>query len=333
MREHPIPQDITSYRFHLIGNMTLKQFAEILAGFVIAFIIFKSGLPNIIRLPFAFFFAGLGTMAAFVPIEERPLDHWIVTFFKALFKPTKFYWKREPQVPDLFFYKPSSDSIEFQGQTDLSPARKNRVYQFLQSINQTKEDTLDEFDQAQQQKIGSILSQFDQLKVTVQSSTKELVKPSLKVRIRQIRNLGENSVSAIKPSIPTPQPTTTFFKMAAPRDGAITSVKTTPQPKTTEEPSRSINLPETQVATGQVAGTVLSASNQLVTDALIEVKDTEGKTITAVNSNSLGQFFISQQLPLGTYSLVTVAPDSKFEPQQITLGEDALDPVEIKAVQ
>ena len=45
MKEHPIPQDITNYRFHIIGSMTLKQFLEIGAGIVFAGSIYKTGLP------------------------------------------------------------------------------------------------------------------------------------------------------------------------------------------------------------------------------------------------------------------------------------------------
>ena len=35
MREHPIPQDITGYKFHIIGSMTLKQFLEIAIGVIV----------------------------------------------------------------------------------------------------------------------------------------------------------------------------------------------------------------------------------------------------------------------------------------------------------
>jgi hypothetical protein len=38
MKEHPIPQDITNYRFHIVGSMTLKQFGECAAGVIIALI-------------------------------------------------------------------------------------------------------------------------------------------------------------------------------------------------------------------------------------------------------------------------------------------------------
>ena len=45
MREHQVPQDITGYNFHIIGEMTIKQFAEVAVGVVIAVIIYTTNLP------------------------------------------------------------------------------------------------------------------------------------------------------------------------------------------------------------------------------------------------------------------------------------------------
>jgi hypothetical protein len=54
MIQHSIPQDITGYKFHLIGNMTLKQFGELAAGSIIAFIVYKSNLVDIVKWPLLF---------------------------------------------------------------------------------------------------------------------------------------------------------------------------------------------------------------------------------------------------------------------------------------
>ena len=85
MQEHPIPQDITGYKFHIIGSMTLKQFGEVFLGVIIAGILFKTNLIAVIKWPLIMMSVGLGAAAAFLPIEERPLDHWIITFFRVLY--------------------------------------------------------------------------------------------------------------------------------------------------------------------------------------------------------------------------------------------------------
>src|SRR3990170_2260575 len=99
MQEHPIPQDVTGYKFHIVGNMTLKQFAEVGAGVLVAVILYNTNLLSFIKWPLMMLSVGLGGMMAFVPIEERPLDHWIMTFFRRLYNPTKFYWRKDSAVP------------------------------------------------------------------------------------------------------------------------------------------------------------------------------------------------------------------------------------------
>ena len=86
MEQHPIPQNVTKYQFHLIGDMTIKQFLMLGGGIVLAFISFKlTILPTFLRLPLAGIFAGGGAALAFVPFEERSLDIWLINFFRAIY--------------------------------------------------------------------------------------------------------------------------------------------------------------------------------------------------------------------------------------------------------
>lgn len=87
---HPVPQNVTNFEFHLVGDMTLKQFGYLAAGLGFAFLVFTtlSNSQPIIAWPIIIISALLGTAFAFLPIQERPLDHWVAAFFKAIFKPT-----------------------------------------------------------------------------------------------------------------------------------------------------------------------------------------------------------------------------------------------------
>ncbi|KKR52786.1 MAG: hypothetical protein UT88_C0021G0001, partial [Candidatus Woesebacteria bacterium GW2011_GWD2_40_19] len=38
MEQHPIPQNISSYQFRLVGDMTLKQFFQLAGGFLVGLI-------------------------------------------------------------------------------------------------------------------------------------------------------------------------------------------------------------------------------------------------------------------------------------------------------
>lgn len=87
---HPIPQNVTNFEFHLVGDMTLKQFAYLASGVGFAFLVFTtlSTSQPIIAWPIIVISSLLGVAFAFLPIQERPLDHWVGAFFKAIFKPT-----------------------------------------------------------------------------------------------------------------------------------------------------------------------------------------------------------------------------------------------------
>jgi len=187
MQQHPIPQDITNYKFHLIGKMTLKQFGELAAGAILAFIIYSTNLIGIIKWPLILFTVGLAAMVAFVPIEERPMDHWIITFFKNLWKPTKFYWKRKSQIPEVFSHQAKKIDPQYSNpEVDLSPARKQRINEYLYSIPQNEE--LDDWDKARNQEVGRLISEFEQVEVDPEEIEikKKTEKPKLKTRVRNL---------------------------------------------------------------------------------------------------------------------------------------------------
>jgi hypothetical protein len=99
MEQHPVPQNVTTFQFRLIGDMTIKQFGYLCAGAILGFIFFKLPLPILITWPLAGTFVFLGIGFAFVPIEERPMDVWVFSFFKSIYSPTQYIWKQEPIVP------------------------------------------------------------------------------------------------------------------------------------------------------------------------------------------------------------------------------------------
>src|SRR4030042_4631996 len=106
MEQHPIPQNISSYQFRLVGDMTLKQFFQLAGGIVVGLIFYSSPLLPIIKWPFTIGSALLGVLLAFVPLEERPLERWIFAFFRAIYAPTEFFWKRTTVKPKLFQDEP-----------------------------------------------------------------------------------------------------------------------------------------------------------------------------------------------------------------------------------
>lgn len=95
MEQHPIPRDVTGFQFKLVGSMTLKQFGYVAGGAIIGSICFKAPL-GFLRLPLTGLFWFLGFALAFIPIQERPLDRWLLAFLKSVYSPTQFVWRKIP---------------------------------------------------------------------------------------------------------------------------------------------------------------------------------------------------------------------------------------------
>lgn len=211
MREHPIPQDVTGYRFHIIGSMTLKQFAEIFLGVILAIILYNTNLPLPIKWAMMLFSVGLGAAAAFVPIEERPLDHWIITFFKVLYKPTQFYWKRHSKIPEPFLYEPRLNQEPLEPEIDLAPARRQRIKEYLTSVN-TPSEYRSDLTQWEAAKVQEILGVFETQPVistpTPLPQKQRVSKPNLDIRVRNLRVTGANVVRS-------PQEVTIYGEVAS----------------------------------------------------------------------------------------------------------------------
>jgi len=349
MREHAIPQDITSYRFHLIGSMTLKQFAELLVGVIFGLIFYKTNLPNFIKWPIILSFVGLGAAAAFVPIEGRPLDQWLINFLKVLYRPTKFNWKREPKIPAAFTHKPEENQKEPVSEIDYSPIRREKTKEFLQSINQPQ-NALDEFDLREQQQVAQILNTFQQTSVAQTEVKKQLTKPNLKVRVRKMKAFPQAIASLEKASgqastqvgqaQPSPQPTNDGQGETSPSTPIERSTPTAPPPSpnttfdtTTQAASQNQNLPFPNKPTeaNKVVGMIINQNNGLIDNAIIEIKNQQGKTITAVKSNALGQFSISQPLANGTFYIKASKKGYGFDNLSLDLTGNIIDPLEIRS--
>ena len=100
MEQHPVPQNVTTFQFRLIGDMTIKQFGYLAGGAILAYISYILPLPFFFTWPLTVIFAFLGIGFAFIPIEERPMDIWVLSFLKSVYAPTQFVWHRvQPTAP------------------------------------------------------------------------------------------------------------------------------------------------------------------------------------------------------------------------------------------
>jgi len=169
MQQHPIPQNVTTYKFRLVGNMTLKQFLELAGSGIIAWLIFSSEISFFIKWTFGPIFGFLGFALAFIPIEDRPLDKWILNFIKAIYSPTQFIWKSSPK--QLEFLAPSKPKP---APAKISTSQSKNLEEYLQSLPQTPATA---FDKAESKYLSHITNLFSALGAKVPSLKKPIPQP------------------------------------------------------------------------------------------------------------------------------------------------------------
>jgi hypothetical protein len=343
MREHPIPTDVVGYKFHIVGNMTLKQFAEIFVGVVVAVIIYNTNLIALVKWPLIILAAGSGALIAFVPIEERPLDHWITTFFKRIYNPTKFYWKKESTIPFAFSHeKREKTKEEEEFEIDLSPARRQRIKEYLSSVNVQKNE--DPFEDEEQKRMQDILEKYDDVKVDKVVAKPQKVKPNL---VPKVRNLAPSETITKKETENVVFQQQKKSNKAQGQQGSLSSAPVLETQAVTAEvikPTKEFETPETEVITSDslpfpkqptspniLVGMVLTPDNKLIDKATVQIKDNQGQIIQAMTTNLLGQFSLSTALPNGTYVVGVIKDSFVFQDQNISLSGKIVPPLEIRS--
>ncbi len=82
LENHPIPLDVTGFKFRLIGSMTIKQFLYLLAAGILVSVTLLIPASSLIKIPLITIFSLIGFSLAFVPIDGRPMDKMIANFIK-----------------------------------------------------------------------------------------------------------------------------------------------------------------------------------------------------------------------------------------------------------
>lgn len=152
MEGHPIPQDVTGFQFKLIGSMTVKQFAYLACGSIMAWIFLSLPLFALVKFPLVAFFFLLGFSLAFIPIEGRPMDLLFSYFIKALFTPNQYIYQKTggQLIPPL-----AHVSLQ-QTSKGVMPLPKEKLQAFLKTVPKSK----NKLDQKEEVFFDSIFSLF-----------------------------------------------------------------------------------------------------------------------------------------------------------------------------
>ncbi len=148
MEQHPVPRQITTFEFKLVGFMTLRQFLYLVVFIPLAYIVFRIFPIPFLNILIAFVIGAFGVGLAFFPINDRPMDIFIKNLIKRLTGATQYYYKKggEP-IYFLENVSPAADpnkiSTHIESQKKLSEylARTGRVNETLEVGSKKQEIT------------------------------------------------------------------------------------------------------------------------------------------------------------------------------------------------
>lgn len=333
MDTHPIPQNVTSFQFRLIGDMTLKQFMYLAFGLGVAYVnfVFVSTSLPLIAWPMIISSSFLGIAFAFLPVAERPLDYWLASFLKAVYSPTKRVWSKAGKNYDenaLFikrldlyarnhFTTPPAVVIpKIQPQiarplaapTATQPTPPSTQAPTTEELSKTVE--LAKQAQSLQMQIVQTQKKLDTLR---QGGTMEEVNQILTGLHQLVGQASQikQQLAAVTHEAPLP---------TAPTE---VQVVTAPRPKPTQ-----IILTSTP---NVINGIVTDAANNYLEAVVVVIYDKDGLPVRALKTNKLGQFSGATPLPNGRYTVQLEKDNLSFDALQITLAGNVLPPLMISA--
>ena len=297
MEQHPIPQHITSYEFKLVGEMTLKQFGKAAGGVVIALLINASGLIFFVKWPLIVLAAGGGLAMAFVPFQDRPLEGWIISFFKAIYSPTIYTWKKKADLNWLgidYSKKIKSDEDE---KIEVPVKEPAKVEEFIQSLPSVKKE----------EKIKEPESELEEV-------ANKMAEEKVEVKEEQVKEEAEEEI-----------------KENWRNQKANLDLKKEKVIATGRAVFGDIPMPDTPDIPNVLVGMVVDTQGKIVENAIIEIEDAEGNPSRVMRTNPLGQFKSSTQLANGDYMVITEKEGLQFDVVKINMKGEIVEPIIVRS--
>jgi len=330
MDQHPVPQHIASYEFRLIGDMTLRQFAQLAAGTILGLIIYAIPLPGFFKWPLIVIFGFLGFAFAFLPINERPLSNWVVSFFKAIFLPTEFVWQKKLRRPEIF--EPLAYKTIPVTQAKFA-ADKSALNQYLATLPYA--ETKNPLDQQEESFLKEVTNLF-QLAHPVFSPT-----PTPQPMPTSPPISPKPTYQPFRPVTPPPiQPTRPIFRPSLEPTQPTQPYRPVVLPQRPGRPrkplveakiNQQLPIPTTPTRPNLIVGMVLDNEGKLVEGAILEIRNTQGIPVRALRTSRLGQFMIATPLPNGAYEIETEKEGYQFDIIKIEAKGEIIQPIEIRA--
>ncbi len=355
MENHPIPQDVTGFKFKLIGSMTVKQFLYVLGFGILATVAFVLHINIFFRIPLMLLFGGIGVALAFIPIEGRPMDIMIANFAKTIPAENRFIFKkRGADIASFEVFRAPAPVVRQAGvaskyvataaQAQASEASDKRAMLISRLRNSSFRP-----DEGEVKTLNNIHSLFENdanakavpLPIPASdapSPTEERMKELDKqiAEEKAVKEALEKPQTQAEPKIKVveaPQPVIKLAGDEAPHEMPITIPSAAPVQQT-PNPGLSAGFPTLPDVGNVIMGIVRDARGKSLPNILVEVVDVNNIPVRTFKTNALGQFASATQLSDGNYKVYfeDAAKQHEFKPVDTTLSGQIFQPLEIVSI-
>ena len=349
MENHPIPQDVTGFKFRLIGSITVKQFLYLLGAGAIALVFYLLPIPLLIKIPLMLLSATVGLSLAFVPIDGRPMDKMLMNFLKTLPAENQFIYKKVGAEMLFFsFNSPVKAQSPSSKQTGSDASKKALLFnQFSRSYFKPDKD--------EQEKVSNISNLFQEDKapnqgftnrvITADQVKKETEKPSLSSVVHLPTVEFEE---ASKPHAPIVGPHKTEPASTPSKIVQASQSEPTQKPTTLKQPTQTVAQSPTQVVPPEDAsqaqtgiympnvlqGVVKDPRGKILPHVIVEILDSKNTPLRTFRTDQNGAFAAATPLPSGTYTIhcEDTFKKQEFEDVRVVMSGAIMPVVEIISV-
>lgn len=323
--QHAIPQQISAYEFHLVGDMTLKQFFQLAAGALVSLVLYATTLPAIVKWPLIIVSFLTGVAIAFFPLEGRPLEKWIFLFAKSIYSPTLFVWDKSKAVKTYF--KPEDPSTQLT--VKLPPSQDDTIEQQAQLApaghKEESKASLKNLEENEAEFLANTSSLLNSSPSTIEYKEPPIVGPvTREVEIPETQNIEVEKVDDKEKEGVVVETEKEIQSEVTPsetqEDQSVQQVQFSPEAAPPNPPTTP-NI---------IVGQVLENSGKIIDAAILEVKDDLGRPTRAVKTNKLGHFQIVTPLVDGKYTIITEKDGYKFDTVKFEAKGEIIPPIVIK---
>lgn len=306
MGQHPIPQQISSYEFKLVGDMTLKQFLKAATGIILAVMINSTKVVFFIKWPLMILAGGAGLLLAFVPFQDRPLEAWVGAFIRSIYSPTIYTYQRKGSRNWL--------DLDLTKNTKVSDGDMDSLVLGRISSNLAGSNLKDKINvigakmvEKKEEKTQEIKAAEEVNKIITEEKANN---GEVKAEIRKVLDEVKNDWRDRKTNL---------------------NLKTEKLGATGRAVFGTIPMPDIPEIPNVVVGMATDFGGKIIDGVIVEIQDEHGNPSRVLKTNSLGQFKTTTPLADGRYLIIAEKDGHNFDRVNIDLSGQIVQPVKIIA--